>query len=152
MRTIGIRAAPTIVTFAIYDTEAHRVLNVEAVRVPAALNRPEALKYIRSTVLDILREYDVRQGCLRIMESTAQSSNMTRIQIEGVIQECFASSNLNRYCIGQIASISSRLGIDRVDFKPLIAGTKEFDRVDNWEQFDECQREAILAALGAENA
>jgi hypothetical protein len=42
MITIGIRAAPKAVTFAVYDTERAAVLNVEEIRIPAAFQTPEA--------------------------------------------------------------------------------------------------------------
>jgi hypothetical protein len=59
MITIGIRAAPSAVTFAVIDTDKNVVINVEKIRIPAAFETPDALKYIRSTLLDILREYGV---------------------------------------------------------------------------------------------
>src|SRR5690606_1890353 len=79
MITIGIRAAPKCVTFAIYDTEAKSVLNVEEIKIPAAFETPAALKYVRSNLLDVLREYQVERAGVRVTESVA-SSNIERIQ------------------------------------------------------------------------
>ncbi|MEQ9379907.1 MAG: hypothetical protein RJP95_03535, partial [Pirellulales bacterium] len=74
-----------------------------------------------------------------------------RIQIEGVIQEAFASSELQSYYVGQIASISKRLGIERRRFKPLIDGD-ENPGVENWNKMGKEEREAILCAMGAKDA
>ena len=57
-----------------------------------------------------------------------------------------------RYFVGQISSISARIGFPRSDFKQFVAGEKNFDQVENWKGFEPEEREAILAALGARNA
>ncbi|GBR58338.1 hypothetical protein AA18889_1577 [Acetobacter senegalensis DSM 18889] len=151
MRTIGIRAAPKLITFAIYDTTTDAIVNVETIKIPAAFNVPEALKYIRCNILDVLREYSIEKAGLRVTESNSQSLNIDRIQIEGVIQESFASSDLYSYYIAQISSISKRIGIKRSDFKPLINGGA-YPAVENWGKMTKEAREAILCAIGAENA
>jgi len=152
MYTIGIRASPRAVTFAIVDSERSMVVNVEAIMIPSALSVPEALKYVRNTVLDVLLEYDVELGCLRIAEPTAQSQNLERVYIEGVIQEAFASSRLTRYLVGHIAGISARIGMDRADFKRYVDGEKDYAVVENWSALKKEEREAVLAGLGAMHA
>ncbi|WP_198682978.1 hypothetical protein [Steroidobacter agaridevorans] len=152
MRTIGIRAGSSFVTFAVFDANENRIVNVETINIPVALDTPDSLRYIRNTVLDLLREYSIERACIRETEPTAQSSNIQRIQIEAVIQESFASSSLTAYFVGQISSISSRIGIHRADFKPYVSGEKNLDEVEDWASFDKEEREAILAALGARNA
>jgi hypothetical protein len=139
-------------TFAIFDSGENRIVNVEVISIPRALHRPDALRYVRTTVLDILREYDITQGCVRETEPAAQAVNIDRVQIEAVIQESFASSNLRKYFIGQISSISARVGFPRTDFKLLVSGEKDFALVENWSQFSAEEREAILSAVGASNA
>lgn len=151
MITIGIRAAPKVVTFAVYDSEAEKVLNVEQIKIPAAFSTPDALKYIRSNLLDVLREYEVEKAGVRASEPSAQSLSIERVQIEGVIQEAFASSNLAAYYVGHISSITARLGLDRTAFKPLVAGDEEY-HVENWRDMSATEREAVLCAVGAVNA
>lgn len=124
MITIGIRAAPKVITFAIYDSKKKAVINIEEIKIPAAFDVPDSLKYIRSNLLDVLREYQVEKAGIRASESNAQNPSLLRVQIEGVIQEAFASSNLISYYVGQVASISSRINIERTDFKPLVKGEK----------------------------
>jgi len=151
MITIGIRAAPKVVTFAVYDTDARSVLNVEEIKIPAAFETPAALKYVRSNLLDVLREYNVERAGVRVTESVANYPNIERIQIEGVIQEAFASSELQSYYVGQVSSISKRLGIDRKKFKPPVDGDED-PGVENWKKMGKEEREAILCAMGAKDA
>ena len=152
MMTIGIRASPNDVTFVIYDTTTNSLVNVERIKIPKALSTPDALKYVRNNILDVLNEYGVERGGLRVTESSSQQKNIPRIELEGVIQEAFASSKMTRYFCGQISSISARVGIERTAFKPLVDGEANFELVENWADMDREEREAILAAIGAQNA
>lgn len=151
MRTIGIRAAPKAVTFVVFDADADAVLNVEDIRIPIAFHTPEALKYVRNNLLDILREYGIERAGIRVTEPSAQSPNIARIQIEGVVQEAFASSLLKSYYVGQISSISARLCIERADFKRYVDGQLDWP-VENWASLRKEQREALLCAMGASRA
>ena len=149
MRTIGIRVAPKAVTFVIYDSTDRVVVTAEVIKIPQALAMPEILKYVRSNLLDILREYKVTRAGIRRAEESSRKQNLTRIYIEGVIQETFASSTLESYFVGQIASISSKLGIRRQDFKKYIKGEINYEEVENWDSFSEHQKEAFFCAIGA---
>jgi hypothetical protein len=151
MNTIGIRAAPGVVTFAIYDCGQRTIVNIEEIRIPAAFSIPDRLKYVRSNLLDILREFNISKAGIRAIEPLAQSPNIEKIEIEGVIQEAFASSELDGYYVGHISSITALLGIERRAFKPFVDGNKDYP-VENWSKLSREQREAVLCAIGAENA
>lgn len=151
MKTIGIRVSPRAVTFAIYDAEASAVVNLEDIVIPVAFETPEALKYVRGTLLDILREYGVTRAGIRATEPNAQHPSFERIEIEGVIKEAFASSDLEAFYVGHISSIASRLGRPRTDMKPLFRGEDD-PGVENWSKLKDTQREAILCAQGAIDA
>ena len=56
MNTIGIRVKPNSVIIAIHDSIGNSIVNVEGIKIPKALSTPEALKYVRNSILDILRE------------------------------------------------------------------------------------------------
>lgn len=148
MITLGIRAAPKVVTFAIYDSGARTVRNVEEIRIPAAFSVPDRLKHVRSNVLDVLREYEVERAGIRVCEPNAQSPAIARVEIEGVIQEAFASSGVSSYYIGQISSISARLGFPRTQFKLMVDGSNDLD-IENWQSLSKEERESVLCAMGA---
>ena len=152
MIVVGIRVKPHDVTFAILDTEGCRLINVEKIKIPKALAIPDALKYVRNNILDILHEYSAERAGVRVTESNSQHKNIRRIELEGVIQESFASSTLESYYCGQISNISKLIGINRTEFKPIVDGTRDFTRVENWMSLTTTeQRESVLVALGAEN-
>ncbi len=148
MVTIGIRVKPTAVTFVVVDGDEIR--NVEDIEIPRAFDTPDALKYVRNNLLDILREYRVEAAGVRVTEPNAQSLNIARIQLEGVIQEAFASSSLRGYYVGQISSISARIGMHRADFKKMVDGENML-KIDSWEALSKEAREALLCALGAKS-
>ncbi|MDY7579294.1 hypothetical protein RGU70_13305 [Herbaspirillum sp. RTI4] len=152
MRTIGLRATPSVLTFVVYESDDNSILNVEDIKIPLAFSMPDALKYIRNNVLDILREYEISRAGIRITESNSQTLKIERIQIEGVLQEAFASSNIQNYFVGQISSISARLGIPRADFKFYAEGMKAWE-IDGWNMLTTVnQREALFCAVGASRA
>lgn len=148
--TIGFRASPTEVHFAVYDGETRTVNNVESLKIPSAFSGPDGLKFIRSNVLDILREYGVAYAGIRTTEPSAQSIDLRRVQIEGVIQEAFASSTLKGFYAGPIAVIAFRIGIDRTRFKLMVAGENDL-AIESWNDLSGNSREALLAAIGAAN-
>lgn len=152
MITMGLRAAPKFVTFAIFDSEASEVLNVEDIIIPAAFAWPVALKYVRSSVLDVLREYGVERAGVRTSEPIAQSLSVERIQMEGVIQEAFASSALDGYFAGPISTGAAMLRVERSIFKPMTKDGRNDMEVDGWGDMTEVRREAVLYAIGAANA
>lgn len=149
MITIGMRASPTELTFAVLNTKKMTVINVEAIVVPLAFEMPQKLKHIRSNLLDVLREYEVKRAGIRLAEPTAQSINVERIYIEGVVQEAFASSDLKGFYTGAIATIAAKIGVDRAAIKRMVGeGDNELD-IAGWADFNDKQREAVLTALGA---
>lgn len=152
MKTIGFRVNPNHVTYAVLDSDTNAVVVVDKINVPKALATPEALKFVRSTVLDVLREYKIERAGIRIAEHTKHAPSIERIQIEGVIQEALASSTVLAYFASQIALISAKAGIERTTFKKIVSGEESFDQIDNWDQNSEEEREALLTALGATNA
>lgn len=143
---------PDQLVFAVYDMANAVVLNVETLRIPKALTVPESLKYVRNSVLDILREYEINKAGLRVAESVAKKVSIRRSEIEGVVQEAFASSSVDAYFCGQISNISSRIGMDRVDFKKYVSGELDYHAVENWNDLSGDEREALLSAIGACNA
>jgi hypothetical protein len=148
MRSIGIRVEPQCVTFAVYDSGKAEIINIEKLNVPKALEGPEQLKFIRSNMLDIFREYGIQHAGIRITEPNSRHLSIARLQIEGVIQEAIASSCVVSYYTGQISNISARLGLERTDFKKLIEGDKDYE-IESWSELAKPEKEAVLAAIGA---
>lgn len=149
MNKIGIRVSPKAIYYCIYNAENSEVVNIDKMVVPLSLEVPERLKYIRLNLLDIIREYGVKKAGIRTIEPNAKSPSVDRIHIEGVIQEAFASSNLESYYVGQISNISSRVGIERSRFKPLVDKDEQFSDFEGWKDLTKEQREAALCAIGA---
>ncbi|MFC6097672.1 hypothetical protein ACFPVY_13530 [Flavobacterium qiangtangense] len=152
-KSIGIRVTPSTVYFSVvtYENEELEITLVDKINNPKALNIPEQLKFLRNTLFDVINEFNITNACIRITESNAQSINITRIYIEGVIQELFASSTIVKYYVGQISSISANLGIERATFKPFAEGKENFMAIENWENFSLERRESLMSAISALN-
>lgn len=153
MTSLGIRVTPKEVYYAITKTEGgNAVLQIcDVVKVPLALDVPEQLKFLRDTFLDIIYENEVKYACIRVVETNAQSYDYHRLYIEGVLQEMIASSTIERYFLGRIASMSNRLGIDRKEFTSLIA-SDECPFISEWNTTKSKEkREAMIASYSALN-
>ncbi len=152
MNAIGIRAHPQQVWFAVVtaDDGAPTLKTVSALKIPPALETPAQLQFVRTTILDIIGEYSVGKAGIRTAEPSAQSLNVFRLNLEGVIQELLASGAVRSYFAGPIVTIASRLAIkERTLIKKYIDGELNFPGTTNWQQFVPEAREAILAALAA---
>lgn len=152
LRLLGLRASPQFVTFAIYSTSKSAILNVETMLISNAFAVPDALKYVRVNILDIIREYKIVKAGIRTTENNSPRLNIARIQLEGVIQEAFASSDLKGYYTGQSSAIASRCGFKSSMFLKYVNGDIDFENVENWKSLDKEQREAVLCAMGAQSA
>lgn len=151
--SIGIRANPNEIYYCILTGtfDEFEITQIDKIVNPKSLNIPEQLKFIRSTLSDIINENKVTTACIRIAESNARRINIPRVYLEGVIQELIASSTIQNYYVGQISSISSRLGIGRTDFKPLVSGKEVYQEIEIWNQLNLEERESLLSAVSALN-
>ncbi len=132
--SIGIRVSPEQVYFSVVNEqdEVLEIKLVDRIVVPKSLETPEQLKFLRSTLGDIIFENKITLACIRITESNARKIRIPRIYMEGVIQELIASSTIQKYYVGQISSISAKLGMDRELFKPLAIGKEVFIELKIW--------------------
>jgi hypothetical protein len=153
MRSLGIRVTAKAIHFAIVEKNENRfsIINVELIKVPQALDFPSRLKYIRNTVLDILQEYSIPFAGIRVVESNSKNISFERLQIEGVIQEAFASSCITSYFTGQMQSISRNISITTETYKEITTNRDStFPILESWELCkDKDHKEAALVALGA---
>lgn len=152
-KSIGIRVTPSTLYFSIvsYENQELEIIVIDKINNPKALNIPEQLKFLRNTLCDIINEFNITNACIRITESKAQSINIPRIYIEGVIQELFASSTVVKYYVGQISSISANLGIDRADFKLFAEGKTVYNEIENWDSYSLEERESLMSSISALN-
>jgi len=150
LRAIGIRVSPNAVYYAIIEEgEPFVLLTASSVVVPAALRLPEQLHFIRTTLLDIMAEYEVRRAGIRLTEPNAQSTSVERLNLEGVVQELLSSSEVESYFAGAIATIAARLGeVDRSRIKGYFEG-EPFFSFDRWAELDREERESIVTAVAA---
>lgn len=148
MNTLGIRVKPKEVVFSIYDSDKRNFINIESLKVPCALSTPEQLKYIRNSILDILREYSISKAGIRVTEGNAHVKNIQRLYLEGVIQETFASSSIIEYKTFVLSSMASKLGTSSKELKKFISKEENGANLDiNIEEFKKEEIESILVAV-----
>lgn len=153
MNSIGIRCTPHQIFYTVlnFENEEFSTLN-QVLVIPKSFDKPNKLKYIRKTFLDIFKEYNIITAGIRVTEHNAPSVDLFRIMLEAVIQELIASSNVEYYFTGVISSISSKLGIPNDgQFKFIIDGTNSFLEINDWNTFSKEHRECILVGYASNN-
>ncbi|MBP0047496.1 hypothetical protein H9C73_02010 [Marinobacterium sp. AK62] len=152
MNILGIRVEPKKTNFVVLGkvNGQFEVINSEVIKVPSALDFPEKLKYIRNCVLDILREYSIFYAGIRVAEANTQNLDITRLHIEGVVQEAFSSSNVGGYFTGRKTSIAARLNLKPKQLDAVFKGQRDFNGIVNWNILSrKNSREAALVAMVA---
>lgn len=152
MNILGIRVEPKETTFVVIATanDSFSLLNCENIKIPLALDFPDRLKYIRNCILDIMREYSIAVAGIKIAEGNTRNLNITRLHIEGVIQEAFSSSNVEKYFTGRKQSIASKLNIKPKEMDEIIKGDRQFSKLEKFNSLsNRISREAALVGMGA---
>ncbi|WP_262244377.1 hypothetical protein [Serratia liquefaciens] len=148
MKTLGIRVEPKRIWFSIYCTDSSTVINVDKIIVPEILDTPEKLKVIRNNIIDIIREYDIKLAGIRMFEGNSKTISIERLFIEGVIQESFASSNLEDYTIFRLSSLAARFRVSSKALKDNIENGSELHGIKLKELTSKPERESLLASIG----
>lgn len=149
MKILGVRVLPKMSSFVVYCTESKKLLCTDVIKVPATLDMPEKLKYIRNNILDILRLYEVDIAAIRVAEANSQNLNIDRLYIEAVIQEAFSSSEVEKYYTIRKTGIMSALKIDDDKYKSILKAKDSIYSINN-ASFSPETNEALLAALASE--
>ncbi|EGT3589447.1 hypothetical protein ABN057_20670 [Providencia alcalifaciens] len=146
MITLGIRAEPKQISFVVYCSDENKLLCVDKVTVPQALDTPEQLKYIRNNILDVLREYKVERAALRVAEGIAKNKSLPRYYLEAVIQEAFSSSNLSAFSIMRSSTIIKDLKINKKQYDQILDSSQKIKDIDN-SKFKKATNEALMVAI-----
>ena len=152
MFATGIRCTPHKVFYTIIEImedDTFSIVNQELI-IPKSFDIPNKLKYVRKTLLDIFKEYNVVRAGIRVTENNAQTPDLFRIMLEAVIQELIASSNVEFYFTGVKGSIASKLGIGNDgEIGKFIDGSEVFQNISDWKSFSTEHRESFLVGFAA---
>lgn len=125
MGSIGIRAKPEEIIFAIYKNEN---VFLDSILLPDFLKNEEKLSYLRNALNDIFNEFEIKNGALKIMEGNIQSINsgvFRRIENETIIKEILYSSGIENYKMLKNSNLSSLLSEDKSIVTELIKGKRK---------------------------
>ena len=137
MNILGIRIVGINSFLGIYDSISKELITEEIVS-PLILDTPERLKYLRFSLIDILRQYNIEYAGIKIIEyGTFNEKTKNRLFIEGVIQETFATSSLKKYYLHRKIFLNSCLGNKNLKIDDLIDNSDKFnffmkDYIDNY--------------------
>lgn len=151
MISIGFRASPREVFYTILRQIENESIEFESssIQVPQALDTPDQLRFIRTNLLDVTREFRASRAGIRITEANADPSR-ERVYLEGIIQEMLASSHVERYFSGAIPKIGGLLDIERDELKTLIDNRENYFGVADWDTLNNKEKvESFYTGLAA---
>jgi len=153
MRTLGLRAEPKSFFWAVSEGSQEKPILVDSghVEAPSTYSYPEAARYLRTKLLQLIDKEDLSKAGLRTPEMIAgrTESFRERLRTEGVLLEGCAQTGL-KVTQGPLGTLSKLLGTKA---KPLLE-SGEYRGID-LEKMPTSKREAILMSvslLEAENA
>lgn len=124
------------------------ILKISKLIIPVALEVPEQLAFIRTSLISIITEYKVKKAGLRIAESVTKIDKKAifRMNVEGVIQEVFSNSTIEKYACCNIANISKLLNEERPKIKSYMNREETFADIDDWSKYKREECETIVVA------
>lgn len=149
---IGLRVHPNGIYFTIVkkiEAEEYEFLAIDNIIIPKALDTPNTLSYLRMTIISTLMEYEVTNAGIRVAENIAPSVSTLRIYLEGIIQELFASSSVEKYFLGTKTSIARHLNQPMDIINEYIAGKNDFIGLLDIPKSHKEKRESILIAIAS---
>lgn len=153
MITIGIRATPKKVYYSIVDgkdIDDFDIISNDSLVIPIALDIPRSLSYIRTNFLSILKEYNVEYAGIRVLEGNSPTKDMFRMNLEGVLQEMLAYSEVKKYYLGRLSTFGMHLGYTSTAVKDFIDKKNDILDIPDWNTIkDKEQREGLITAIAA---
>lgn len=157
MHSIGIRVSTKQkepkgkIFFAISKREdlKFNLIRTGNIIIPASLEVPEQLAFIRTNLLAVFKEYNVKHAGLRVAEGSANIQIPYRKNIEGVIQEVFANSEIESYDSLLINKFARIFGVNASDIKKYINAETVFLGVEReeWKSYSKEIRECIISSI-----
>ncbi|RED83279.1 hypothetical protein [Cohnella phaseoli] len=149
---MGIRVGSSAVHFAVFNVLPDGTVEpflIDKITVPEATDNPHKLSYIRTNLLSIIMRFNVTNAGIRISENTAQTISNFRLYLEGVIQELFVDSSVEKYFLGNKATLARLLGVTTADITGYIDGVNDIANIPDIPKSHLEKRESILTGLGS---
>ena len=118
MLTIGIQTSAKFLYYSVFNSENKKIIMNYKISIPQEnlMDRPKSYRFLRHSIIDIINSTlienkKIKFAGLRESENGAKNQNRNRIEMEGVIKESFASSDLLNYSIIKKKEIANQTGI-----------------------------------------
>ncbi len=150
MKTLGLRVSPKCIFFCVSELieDEVNILIVDKIAVPIALTIPDQLSFLRILVYTIISQYEIDNAIIRRIEDNSKTVDITRVNIEGVIQELISNCRIQKYKTCKLAQLGQILEKGTKEIKACIEGDNIFE-IDLWDTYKKEERESVLCALAA---
>ncbi|MBU7316157.1 hypothetical protein [Paenibacillus oleatilyticus] len=153
MRAMGIRVASNEIYYAILEGSASEpdLFFYSKLLIPKSYKEGQALSWVRDTLLNVLREYDIGAVFIRTIEPQARLKNKIvseRARLEAIVSEASYSSGAKNQT-GALATITSLIAAKSVKSAKSYLEFDSFREIEDWSELNEKHKEASLAGIAA---
>ncbi|KEQ21568.1 hypothetical protein [Paenibacillus tyrfis] len=149
---MGIRVGSKAVHFSVLallpDGNVQTKL-IDKLNIPESLDNAHKLSYIRNNLLSIIMQFGISNAGIRITENTALNVSTFRVYLEGIVQELFVDSSVDKYFLGTKNSIARLLDKSTTEITDYFEGRIEFANFPDIPRSHLEKRESLLTALAS---
>lgn len=157
MASIGIRVTPNEIYYSIVNLKdsGYEIITISCLKIPKALDVPCKLSYIRNILNTLIKQYGINKAGVKLIEGNARNrinaSTFFRLNVEGVIQEVFANSSIEKYLLGIAPNISAILEVEPKPVKDIAEdlGVDETIVTDEGKKLNDNNKESLVVAVAA---
>jgi hypothetical protein len=149
---MGIRVGSKAVHFTVVESlpnDQFGALLIDKLNIPEGMDDPHKLSYLRTNLLSIIMRFNITNAGIRVTEGTAHTVSTFRMHLEGVIQELFANSSVEKYFLGTKLKIARLIGETNENVTQYFEGRNDFVGIPDIPRSHLEKRESILTALAA---
>ncbi len=138
-----MRVSPKCIFFCVAERveDEVNILVIDKIIVPIALEIPDKLSFLRILLYTIINQYQIDHAIMRRIEDNSKTVDVTRTNIEGVIQELISNCRIQKYRTCKLVQLGQLL-------ETCVEGNNLYE-IEEWDTYKKEERESVLCALAA---
>ena len=145
-----MRFSPKCIFFCVAERveDEVNILVIDKIIVPIALEIPDKLSFLRILLYTIINQYQIDHAIMRRIEDNSKTVDVTRTNIEGVIQELISNCRIQKYRTCKLVQLGQLLEQEIKEIKTCVEGNNLYE-IEEWDTYKKEERESVLCALAA---
>ena len=153
---LGIRVGTKEIYYSIIEekNDKYEIVSVSRVLIPAMLDTPNQMSFIKSIFLTMINQYKITSIGLKRIETNVigglTCAIESRLNFEGVLMELFTENSVKNYFLGRSSNTSSVLGVEQTQVAKLFDNFYKSDfKTDYNTVLTDYNKESVVMALAS---